>query len=157
MNTTEELEPCGHCGTKPRHGRVMHDKSCRMRRAAALDRGAVVASHGAGPLRPDSHVINPPDLYDADQLARWLAYIGLDGRWCWVGQARWMRWDGKKWKRADIGHVREAVRLALTSLCEKSEGAPGRHDLLTIDRTFSLTELLRGVVKVDPERAGVRR
>lgn len=107
------------------------------------------AEFPAGPLRPHAPVPLPTNLYDDDQLTRWLAYVGLDGRWCWVGIRQWRRWDGKTWKPTRVEYVREAVRLALTSLIERSTGRAGWQELLTIDRTFALTERLRLVVKVD--------
>lgn len=145
------MTACPNCGAKPRKGRLQHDRSCPARFLATSEIGVT-----ASPLHPNSPVPELTNLYDDNQLVPWLAFVGLGGRWCWAGQNMWLRWDGKKWKRTKVEHVREAVRRALTSLHERTD-LPGREHLLTIQRMTSLREQMRVVVAVDASSVGVER
>ncbi|MDE0775926.1 MAG: hypothetical protein OSB43_06620 [Nocardioides sp.] len=110
----------------------------------------------SGRLRSSRQLPDSLVLGSDTNAARWLAYVGLGGRFAFRPYVGWVRHNGKGWRRSSLSEVRSAARVALHAYYDKriEAGAPDPEvvalvRLLDVNWCWRLVELMRRLVEVN--------
>lgn len=107
-----------------------------------------------GPLTTDEHLPSELLFGTNTDAARWVAFVGLGGRYASVrNKRRWLRFNGRAWEQCEAEDVNRAVRRALTTAYDRVL-AERRHELRRLlDLNWQLGPLmwaLRVELTTDP-------